>query len=161
MLSGEVGVSTVDHISTFEELGDFLTKLHDCPFDFERTSFDKVSEIWSGIFLRPLWEDARAEHRGLPLLYFRTRLPVAEVTLTVARVLSVEVIEDQGIGLYTFNEIERAPSGLRLLFNQAMQINLQLSGPIEATYEEQPLHDRWAVYRQFMLVQSGPEIEKA
>lgn len=149
----------MDHVSTFEKLDQFMTKLHDCPFDFDRTRFDKTSGMWSGKFLRPLWDDARAEHRGLPLLYLKTRLPVAEVSLTVAHVENVEVIEDQGIGLYTFNEIERASSGLRLLFNQAMQIHLQLSGPTEATYDEQPLPGRWAVYRQFLLVQSGPEID--
>lgn len=149
----------MDHISTFEELDDFMTKLHDCPFDLDRTSFDKVTGMWSGTFLRPLWDDPRAEHRGLSLLYVRTRLPVTQVTLTVAGAENVEIIDDQGIGLYTFNEIERASNGLRLLFNQAMQIDLQLSGPIEATYDEQPLPGRWAVYRQFFLVQSGPEIE--
>jgi len=35
----------VEHISTFEELDDFMTKLHDCPFDFDQTSFDKMSGL--------------------------------------------------------------------------------------------------------------------
>ena len=77
----------------FEQLDDVMTKLHDCPFDFDSSSFDKESAAWSGIFLRPLWEDPRAEHSGLPLLYVKTRLPVAEVTLTVEGVEKVEVIE--------------------------------------------------------------------
>ena len=153
-------VTALQHISSFEELDEVMSSLHDCPFDFDRTSLDDATGTWSGTFLRPLWEDPRAEHRGVSLLYVRSRLPVVEATLTVSGVKSQSVIDDQGIGRYTFNEVERISNGLLLRFNEAMRIDLHLAGPIAATYDEQPLPGFCAIYRQFFLVQSGPVIEQ-
>src|SRR5438094_6399604 len=73
--------SFMDHISTFEELDDLMTKLHDCPFDLKQSSFDKMSGVWSGIFLRPLWDHPRVERHGVSPLYLKTQLPVVEATI--------------------------------------------------------------------------------
>ena len=83
---------------------------------------------------------------------------MVEATIKFAGVQNVEVVDDQGIELYTFNEIERGSNGVRLLTNQAMQIKIDLLAPISATYDEKPLPGLRAIYRQFLLVQSGPEI---
>ena len=148
----------MERISTFEQLDDLMTKLHDCPFDLKQSSFDKMSGVWSGIFLRPLWDHPRVERHGVSPLYLKTQLPVVEATIKFAGVQNVEVVDDQGIDIYTFNEIERGSNGVRLLSNQAMQIKLDLLAPISATYDEKPLPGLRAIYRQFLLVQSGPEI---
>src|SRR5574341_1176440 len=109
----------MDHISSFKKLDDFMTRLHDCPFDFDRSSIDKLSRKWTGMFLRPLWGDPHAEHRGFSVIYVKTRLPVAEVTLTIRGGEKVEVVDDQGIGVYTFNEIDRTSNGLQLIFDRS------------------------------------------
>ena len=136
-----------------------MSNLHDCPFYVDRASYDETAGMWSGIFIRPLWDDPRAQHHGVPLLYLRSRLPVAEAALTIAGVRSLEVVADQGIGKYTFNELERTAGGLRLRFNEALCLNLELSGTLGATYDERPLPDYGAIYRQLFLVQTGPIIE--
>ena len=150
----------MEHISSLEQLDEIMSNLHDCPFDLERATFDVDAKTWTGIFLRPLWEDPRAEHWGFPLLFVRSRLPVTEASLTVAGVSAVQIIDDQGIGTYDFNELERAPDGVRLCFNQALRIDLNLAGSIDATYDEKLLPGVRATYRQFLLVQSGPKIEQ-
>jgi hypothetical protein len=147
-------------ISSFEQLDEVTSNLHDCPFDFDRAVFDATSETWCGIFLRPLWDDPRAKHRGLFLLYFHSRLPVVEATLTIAGVKNYSVIDDQGIGRYSVSEVERIPNGVRLSFNQALQIDFDLAGSISATYDEQPVSGICAIYRQYLLMQTGPEIRR-
>lgn len=90
----------------------------------------------------------------------RTRLPVAETWVKVADVRDVTVLDDQGIGRYTFNEVELVADGVCLCFNERMRINLRVSGQLHATYKEQALPTLRAVYRQFLLVESGPFIEE-
>ena len=50
-------------------------------------------------------------------------------------------------------------TGIRLRFNERLYIDLALAWPIAATYDEQPLPNLCAIYRQYFLVQSGPSIE--
>jgi hypothetical protein len=147
-------------ISSYQELDAIMSNLHDCPFDLDRARHDEGTGVWSGTFIRPLWDDPRAQHRGVPLLYLRSRLPVAEAALTIAGVRSLEVIADQGIGQYSFNELECTAGGLRFHFNEALRIDLGLPGTLEATYDEQPLPGYCAIYRQLFLVQTGPIIEQ-
>ena len=146
-------------ISSFKELDEVMSNLHDCPFDLDRANLDYTTGVWQGTFLRPLWEDPRAEHRKLSLLYLRSRLPVVEATLTVSGVRGQAVIDDPGLGRYTFNEVELDANGLQLRFNEALRIHIDIAGSIAATYEEQPLPGFCATYRQVLLVQSGPKIE--
>jgi hypothetical protein len=148
----------MQHISSLEQLDEAVSNLHDCPFDLERATFDANAKTWTGIFLRPLWDDPRAEHRGLSLLYVRSRLPVVEATLIVSGVASQAVFDDQGIGRYSFNEIESISNGVRFRFNEALYIDLYLRGPVAATYDEQPAPGLCAIYRQYLLLQSGPRI---
>jgi hypothetical protein len=68
-------------ISSFDELDEVMSNLHDCPFDLTRAEFNRAAQTWTGIFLRPVWEDPRAEHSGW-WLFRSTRLPVVEGTLT-------------------------------------------------------------------------------
>jgi len=145
-------------ISSFEQLDEVMSNLHDCPFDLDRAVFDADSETWRGIFLRPLWDDPRAKHRGLFMVYSQSRLPVVESTLTISGVKNHSVTDDQGIGRYCVNEVQQIPKGVRLSFNEALQIDLDLAGSISATYDEQPVTGICAIYRQYFLMQTGPEI---
>jgi hypothetical protein len=147
-------------ISSFEQLNQVGSNLHDCPFDLDRAVFDATTEIWRGIFLRPLWDDPRAKHRGLSLLYLQSQLPVVEATLAIEGVRNHSIVDDQGIGRYTFNELEHITDGVRLAFNEALYINLHLDGGVSATYDEQPLLGVCAIYKQLFLVQSGPKIKR-
>jgi hypothetical protein len=146
------------HISSIEQLDEVMSELHDCPFELNGARFDVETHTWTGLFLRPLWDDPRAEHRGVSILYVRSRLPVAEVTLRFSRVSNCVVADDARVGRHTFNEIERVSNGVRLLFNENLDIDLELDG-LDATYEERPLPELCAIYRQYFLVQSGPSIE--
>jgi hypothetical protein len=150
----------VIQISSFEQLDEVMSNLHDCPFDLARSISDAASETWCGRFLRPLWDDPRAKHRGLFLLYSHARLPVVEATLTIAGVKNRSIVDDQGIGRYSLDEVLQIQNGVRLSFNEALRIDPYLAGWISATYDEQPLSGVYAIYRQYFLMQSGPEIER-
>ena len=147
------------HISSVEQLDQVMTNLHDCPFDLDRAVFDATTHTWTGFFLRPLWDDPRAEHRGFSILYVRSRLPVVEATLTVSGLNKCIVADNARIGRYTFNHIEPISNGVRLQFNENLDIDLELAGTIDAAYEEKPLPELCAIYRQYFLLQSGPSIE--
>lgn len=146
-------------ISSVEQLDEVMTNLHDCPFDLDRAIFDAVTHIWTGFFLRPLWDDPRAEHQGFSIFYVRSRLPVTEAVLTVSGVNNCVVADKAQIGRYSFNEIEPTANGLRLHFNENLDIDLELSHVIDANYEEHLVPELRAIYRQVLLVQSGPKIE--
>ena len=146
------------HISSFEQLYKAMMGLHDCPFELDRAVFDEVSRTWTGYFLRPLWDDPRAEHRGFSLIYLHSRLPIAEATLTVSGVVKCVVADNARIGRYSFNELEPTANGVRFHFNENLDIDLEIE-VIDATYEERPVPELCAIYRQYFLVQSGPSIE--
>jgi hypothetical protein len=148
------------HISSFEELNEVMSNLHDCPFDLDPAKFNGITKTWTGVFLRPAWEDPRAEHRGLSLLYVRSRLPVVEATLTLSGVMDQSIVDDQGIGQYSFNEIQRIGNDVRLRYNEAMYVDLYLAGSLIATYNEEPLPGICAIYRQYFLLQTGPKFEQ-
>lgn len=152
--------SVMHEIGSFEELVDTMVALHDCPFDLERSSFSEPSGSWTGVFLRPLWDDPRAKHRGVPFVYQQSKLPVAEAWLTITGVATVTIVEDQGIGRYSFNEVQRTADGISLCFNEQMRIDLHIRGSVSARYQERVLQGVQAVYRQFLLVQAGPTIEE-
>jgi hypothetical protein len=147
------------HISSVEQLDEVMSNLHDCPFDLDRAIFDQATRTWTGFFLRPLWDDPRAEHRGFSILYVRSRLPVVEATLTVSDLNNWIVADNAQIGRYSFNQIESIANGVRLHFNENLDIDLELAGPLDADYEEQPLPELCAIYRQYFLLQSRPSIE--
>ena len=147
-------------ISSIEQLAEVMTNLHDCPFDLDRATFDEASHTWRGFFLRPLWDDPRAEHRGFWLFYVRSRLPVTEATLTISGINKYVVADNARIGQYSFNEVKPIQNGLRLHFNENLDIDLGIVGALQASYEERPLPELCAIYRQHFLVQSGPSIER-
>ncbi len=147
------------HISSVKQLDEVMSDLHDCPFDLDRAIFDESTQTWTGFFLRPLWDDPRAEHRGFSILYVRSRLPVAEATLKISDVRACKVVDNAQIGTYSFNQIELITNGVRFDFNENLNIDFELGVSINATYEETPLPELCAIYRQYFLVQSGPSIE--
>jgi hypothetical protein len=147
------------HIPSIEQLDEVMSNLHDCPFDLHRATFDEATHTWTGFFLRPLWDDPRAEHRGFSLLYVRSRLPVAEATLKISGVSNCLVADNARIGRYSFTEIQPITKGVRLHFNEDLDIDLELGGAVDANYEERPLPELCAIYRQYFLLQSGPSIE--
>jgi hypothetical protein len=146
-------------ISSFDELDGLLSRLHDCPFDLDKARFDRAAGTWTGTFFGPLWEKPAIESRRSYLIVAREQLPVAQALLVVMGVHGVQIIDDQGIGRYSLNYVERTDEGVCLRFNEVMRVNLQLKGEIEATYEEQVLPGTSATYRSFLIVQCGPTIE--
>lgn len=146
------------HISSVEQLDEVMTELHDCPFELDRAVFDEVSHTWTGFFLRPLWDDPRAEHWGFSILYVHSRLPVAEATLKVSGVIKCVVADNARIGRYSFNQTERRANGVQFRFSENLNIDLEIP-VVDATYEERPIPELCAVYRQYFLLQSGPSIE--
>jgi hypothetical protein len=40
-------------ISSFQELDEVMSNLHDCPFDLDRAKFNQITKTWTGIFLSP------------------------------------------------------------------------------------------------------------
>ena len=144
---------------SFERLAETMSHLHDCPFDLDCASLDKAAQMWTGTFLRPIWDDPTAQRKGLWPLYMRIRLPVAQVQIRVAKVSSATIVDNQGIERYSFNQLERTREGMRLCFNEMMRIDLRLVGPVHATYEERASPGLHALYRGFLFVQSGPKIE--
>ena len=59
---------------------------------------------------------------------------------------------------YTFNEMETNANGVRFHFNENLDIDLEVC-VLDASYEEQPLPELRAIYRQYLGLQSGPFIE--
>jgi hypothetical protein len=146
-------------ISSFEDLDDVMTNLHDCPFDLPRERFDASAQTWTGLFLRPVWEDPLAQHTGWRL-YGSTRLPVVESKLTLIGVTGETVTDEEGIDTYGFTEIKRLSNGVRFRYAEHLSIDVELAGPVAGTYEEKPLPNLVAIYRQRLLLQSGPYFEQ-
>ena len=136
-----------------------MSNLHDCPFDLDRATFHEATHTWTGFFLRPLWDDPRAEHRRISIFTVRSQLPVVEVTLSISGVSKCVVADGAGIGLFSFNQIEPIANGLRLQFNENLDIDLELE-TVDAKYDERPVPELCAIYRESFLVQSGPFIER-
>jgi hypothetical protein len=146
-------------LATFRELDAILTELHDCPFDLDSAIFDRASHTWRGTFLHPLWDSPAAQHHGIPLIASVSRLPVAKAVLSVQYVVDSKVVDNQGIGMYTFNRVEEFDDGLRLSCCEAMSVYLYLNGPVRAAYVERLDPALRAVYRQYCFLQAGPRIE--
>lgn len=93
-------------------------------------------------------------------LYGSTRLPVVEATLSLTGVIAQTVTDEEGIDIYGLIEVKRLPSGVRLRFAEHLAIDLELTGSVAGTYDEKPLRNLVAVYRQRFLLQSGPHLER-
>ncbi len=148
-------------LTTFEGLNEVMSQLHDCPIDLDQAVFDRAAHEWRGTFLRPLWEGPGAVHRRRALIIVDSRLPIAEGALCFRQVTDVRILHDQGIGTYTLNKVGRLAGGLRVSFNQALELEILFEGALDATYDERPLPGYTAVYRQYLFAQTGPEIEFA
>jgi hypothetical protein len=145
--------------SGIDDLERQMAWLHDCPFDLAQARFDRATREWQGQFLRPMWGSPKAKQRWRLLVVRESRLPVAEARLRLRRVTDVHVRNDQGIGTYGFNRVEPLPAGVRLLFNERMSVEVLCDGTVEGSYEETVVPDLRAVYRQFLILQTGPAIE--
>ena len=131
----------MSQLTTFEALKEVMSQLHDCPIDLDKAVFDRAAHEWRGTFLRPLWESPGALHKRRALLILESRLPIAEGALCFRHVTEVRVVNDQGIGTYTLNRGERLTGGVRLSFNQALQLEILFGGVLDATYDERPSPD--------------------
>jgi hypothetical protein len=98
----------------------------------------------------------RVIHKG-SFIYGKTECPVAEATLTIGYVSNIEVIDDQGIDTYSFNGVENTDKGFRLEFNEAMVIEFEVE-TVVATYSESELNNKRAVFKNLLIIESGPEI---
>lgn len=76
----------------------------------------------------------------------------------VVHISAFTVADSAQIGRYSFNAIKRARHGVRLLFNEDLDIDLGFSG-IDPYCEERPLAHAYATYQQFLLLQTGPHME--
>jgi hypothetical protein len=146
-------------LTSLGAISERLDSLHDCPFDLDQAQFDMQTHEWLGRFLRPLWDGPDAQHRRRAFLVLESQLPVVEARLCLRAVTEVRIIDDQGIGRYTFNRVKRIKGGLQLVFNEELKIDVALSGEPAGTYEEVPVADIHAVYRQVLFIQSGPTLQ--
>src|SRR5688572_12196413 len=140
---------------SLDELADVAARLHDSPFSLGESTFQ--DGFWVGVFLRPVWDDPAVRHRGVPLVFVASRVPVVKALVRVSGVSHVEVVDEARIGTYFFNELEWVGAGLELRFEPRLRITLR-GERLAVTYAEEALADVWADYRQFFLVQSGPRI---
>jgi len=148
-------------LTTFEQLNETMSQLHDCSMDLDKAVFDRAAHEWRGTFLRPLWESPAAIHERRALIIVDSRMPVAEGILCFRHVTDVRVLNDQRIGIYTLNKAKRRAGGLCLCFNEALELEILFEDILDATYDERPLPGYTAVYRQYLFAQTGPEIEFA
>jgi hypothetical protein len=148
------------HISSFEELDGVMSELHDCPFDLDDANFDEKVATWTGRFYRPVSEDPSAIERTKSRRVFsRYKMPVVLASVCISGVQQVRLLDDPRIGWYTLNRIKRTSNGIRVEFCEALKIDLDLTGPIDVTYVEDPLPGKCAVYRTFLSIWTGPRIE--
>ena len=145
---------TID-LANLGAISERLDSLHDCPFDLDQAQFDSQTHEWVGRFLRPVWDGPEAQHRRRAVLIWESRLPVVESRLRLRAVTKVRIIDDQRIGRYTFNRVERIQGGLQLIFNERLKIEVGFNGEPAGTYEEVSVRDICAVYRQMLFVQTG------
>lgn len=136
-----------------------LDSLHDCPFDLDQARFDREAHAWLGLFLRPVWDAPEAQRRRRAVLIVESRLPVVEARLRLRRVTEVRIVDDQRIGRYSFNRIARIKGGAQLIFNEGLKIEMAFDDEPTGTYEEVQAADIRAVYRQLLLVQTGPALQ--
>lgn len=146
-------------LAQFGDISERLEELHDCPFDLDQAQFDAEAQEWEGRFLRPVWEGPDVRLRRRALLLAERRVPVVEARLRFHSVFLVQILDDQRIGRYTFNRVARSGNGLRLQFNEGMQIELAFRGEPTASYEEVPAVGIRAVYRDMPFLHSGPTLE--
>jgi hypothetical protein len=152
-MTAELG--NCDHISRE------LDALHDCLFDLDKARFDVANHEWTGRFLRPVWEGPDVQHSRRALLIQVSRVPVVDARLRVRPVSNIRILNDQGIGRYTFNRVERSQNGLRLVFNERMTIDIAWAGEPSGSYEEVPVTGIRAVYRRILFLQTSPVLEIA
>lgn len=148
-------------LANFDAISERLESLHDCPFDLAQTQLDRETHEWRGRFLRAVWDAPEAQHRRHAFVVLESRLPVMEARLCLRATADVRIVNDQGIGRYTFNRVERTDDGLRLVFNELLKIEVAISGEPSGTYEEVSVADICAVYRQVLFVQTGPRLQFA
>ena len=154
------------HVTSFEECYELMSNLHDCPFDLEEAIFDNSISQWTGKFLRPLWESPEVERDEQKLILSRfltterLRVPAAKAVVRVHGVAQVQIVSDQGIRLYTFNELKATNVGIRLDFCEAMRIELDLANRVDVTYDEAHFPSVRLAYTNFPFgSQTGPRVE--
>jgi len=148
-------------LANLSAISERLNSLHDCPFDLDQAQLNCETHEWLGVFLRPVWDAPEAQHRRRAFLILESQLPVVEARLRLRMVNAVRLVDDQRIGQYSFNRVERIKGGAQLIFNERLKIELAFNGEPAATYEEVPVADIRAVYRQILLVQTGPALQFA
>ena len=146
-------------LANLDVISERLDLLHDCPFDLDQAQFDRGTHEWLGRFLRPVWDGPEVQHRRRALLIWESRLPVVEARLRLQAVTEMRIVGDQGIGRYSFNRVERMQGGLKILFNEGMKIVMAFNGEPTGSYEEVFIADIHAIYRQMLLVQTGPALQ--
>lgn len=146
-------------LASLGDISERLEWLHDCPFDLDQAQCDPKARQWLDRFLRPVWETPEARHRRRAFIVYESRLPVVEARLLLRKVTEIQIVEDQEIGQYTFNRVEPAGSGLQLVFNERLRIVVSTDGEPNGTYDEAPLAGVRAVYRQVLLVRTGPRLQ--
>ena len=144
------------HISSFEELTACMDELHDYPFTLSQATLDASEKVWTGVFLRPMLEAEDRITRNGSFLAGKIECPVANASVTIRGVSGIKVLDDQGIDTYSFNGVERIVNGFRLEFNEALALEFEVER-FDATYLETELRDTTAIFKNFLIVESGPE----
>lgn len=97
---------TID-LANLSAISERLNSLHDCPFDLDQAQLNCETREWLGVFLRPVWDAPEAQHRRRAFLILESQLPVVEARLRLRMVNAVRLVDDQRIGQYSFNRVER------------------------------------------------------
>ena len=147
---------------TFDKLRSECSRLHDCPFDLAAASFDPGAGIWRGVFVRPVDDPARFVKQRIFLLLTRHYFPLLETVVTLRGVEDVLVQDRAGIGTYTFNNVQRIPSGCRFVFNEDLEIDVTFQDQPRGEFrDERELSDRRGYVTSLGFVDFGIRLEAA
>jgi len=82
------------------------------------------------------------QHRPVFLLFEKISYPLAETTLTLSGVKSVDVVDQSHIGTYTFNECSAQDNIYTFKFCEAMHISIALDSQPNGSLVDQQLLDK-------------------
>ncbi len=125
MTSNLVSIQIVDE----KTLLDACDLLHDSKFDLTKSTYDSKARIWKGTFKREFFEDPTLMTSKRKFIFLTKHIfPMAEASLTIKNVESINVVDKADIEEFTFNECQPEKNAYRLIFCEDMEIELNING---------------------------------